>query len=197
MDTTRRTWIRGTAAVLTLAAAAIALSGGARPATARPLAIHGADAAEERTIDWALHRFEAGGLEGMPPLEVYLHGSRASCNGNLGLYLAGRIDLCTKGLLQPFARDFALHEMAHAWTEANGSRERLGRFMQIRGIATWNDRHLPWRERGAEQAAEIISWGLGEGEIQPVLPTPVDAETLASLYELLTGRAPITPAAAG
>jgi hypothetical protein len=115
----------------------------------------------------------------------------------LGLYLAGRIDLCTEGLLEPYARKFALHEMAHAWTEANLPDEVLDRFLRIRGIATWNDQRLPWRERGAEQAAEIITWGLGEGEIAPVLPTPVDAETLASLYVLLTGRAPITPAAAG
>lgn len=197
MDTATRTLANRIALIVCLALAALAFGSRAPVAAARPMVISGATAAEERTIDWAFHRFKAGGLEGMPPLEVYLHGSRDSCNGNLGLYLAGRIDLCTKGLLQPYGRDFALHEMAHAWTEANGSRERLGRFMRTRGIATWNDRHLPWRERGAEQAAEIISWGLGEGEIQPVLPTPVDAETLASLYELLTGRAPITPAAAG
>jgi len=48
---------------------------------------------------------------------------------------------------------------------------------------------------GTEQAAEIITWGLGEGQISPLLPEATDAPTLARLYELLTGREPITPAA--
>lgn len=197
MDTATRTLANRIALIVCLALAALAFGSRTPVAAARPMVISGATAAEERTIDWAFHRFKAGGLEGMPPLEVVLHGSRTACDGYLGLFLAGRIDLCTEGLLEPYARKFALHEMAHAWIEANLPDELLVRFLRIRGIATWNDQRLPWRERGAEQAAEIITWGLGEGEIAPVLPTPVDAETLASLYELLTGRAPITPAAAG
>jgi hypothetical protein len=71
----------------------------------------------------------------------------------------------------------------------------LDRFMQVRGIATWNDRSYDWKERGTEQAAEIVTWGLGEGEIAPLLPETGDVRTLAGLYELLTGREPITPAA--
>jgi hypothetical protein len=63
--------------------------------------------------------------------------------------------------------------------------------------AAWNDRRYDWKQRGTEQAAEIVTWGLGEGEIAPLLSTRVDAETLASLYVLLTGHAPITLAAAG
>jgi hypothetical protein len=67
--------------------------------------------------------------------------------------------------------------------------------MQVRSIATWNDRAYDWKERGTEQAAEVVTWGLGEGEISPLLPQAVDAPTLAGLYQLLTGREPITPAA--
>ena len=52
-----------------------------------------------------------------------------------------------------------------------------------------------WKDRGTEQAAEIVTWGLGEGEIAPLLPEATDRSTLARLYELLTGREPITPAA--
>jgi hypothetical protein len=166
-----------------------------RPCRLAALTLSGADAVEKRTVDWAMRRFRIGGLEGLPPLEVVLHGSRTPCDGYLGLYLAGRIDLCTEGLLEPYARKFALHEMAHAWTEANLPDEVLVRFLRIRGIATWNDQRLPWKERGAEQAAEIITWGLGEGEIVPLLPEAVDPVSLAQLYELLTGQPPITPAA--
>ena len=67
--------------------------------------------------------------------------------------------------------------------------------MDLRGIAAWNDRSFDWKERGTEQAAEIITWGLGEGEIAPLLPEITDPETLASLYRLLTDLEPITPAA--
>jgi hypothetical protein len=42
--------------------------------------------------------------------------------------------------------------------------------------------------------ADIITWGLGEGEIAPLLPEITDPETLARLYRL-TARDPITPAA--
>jgi hypothetical protein len=193
MDTATRTLANRIALIVCLALAALAFGSRTPVAAARPMVISGATAAEERTVDWAMRRFRVGGLEGLPPLEVVLHGSRTACDGYLGLFFAGRIDLCTGGLLESYARKFALHEMAHAWIEANLPDEQLVRFLRIRGIATWNDQRLPWRERGAE----IITWGLGEGEIAPLLPTPVDAETLASLYVLLTGRAPITPAAAG
>jgi hypothetical protein len=170
---------------------------GARLAAARPLEIHGANAAEARTVDWALHRYREAGLTHMPPLEVFLHRDYDACNSGIGLYNSGRIDLCTKASSEPYQRKFALHEMAHAWAEANVDARTLERFLDVRGIASWNDRTDPWKERGTEQSAEIIAWGLGEGEIAPLLPTSLDAETLSSLYELLTGRAPITPAAAG
>ena len=141
--------------------------------------------------------YRVAGLDGMPDLDVYPHRSHEDCNGGLGLYHAGRIDLCTEESSEPYQRKFALHEMAHGWIETNVDGAVLDSFMDIRGIAAWNDRSYDWKQRGTEQAAEIITWGLGEGEIAPLLPTPVDAETLASLYVLLTGRAPITFAAAG
>ena len=113
----------------------------------------------------------------------------------LGLYFAGRIDLCTKPSSVPYQRKCALHEMAHGWIENNVGGEMLDRFMDIRGIAAWNDRSFDWKQRGTEQAAEIVTWGLGEGEIAPLLPETARHATLSGLYELLTGREPITPAA--
>ena len=195
MDTATRTIRRRIATFLCLLVAASIL-GGQHPAPARePLVIHGADTAQERAIDWSIRRYREAGLAGLPDLEVYLHRSQDACNGGIGLYHGGRIDLCTEDSSEPYQRKFALHEMAHAWTEANVDTAVLERFMDIRGIAAWNDRSLDWKERGTEQAAEIITWGLGEGQISPLLPEATDAPTLARLYELLTGREPITPAA--
>ena len=144
------------------------------PRRSEPLVIHGANAAEERAIDWSIRRYREAGLEGMPDLEVYVHRSNEGCRDGIGYYLAGRIDLCTKASSEPYQRKFALHEMAHGWIEANVDGAVLDRFMQVRGIATWNDRSFDWKERGTEQAAEIVTWGLGEGEIAPLLPEAVD-----------------------
>jgi len=195
MDTATRTVSRRIATFLCLLVAASIL-GGQRPAPARePLVIHGADTAQERAIDWSIRRYREAGLAGLPDLEVYLHRSHDACNGGIGLYHGGRIDLCTTASSEPYQRKFALHEMAHGWIETNVDGGVLDRFMRVRGIATWNDRSFDWKQRGTEQAAEIVTWGLGEGEIAPLLPEALDAPTLGRLYELLTGREPITPAA--
>lgn len=193
METSTR--IRRIALTLSvLVAAAILLT--QRPVPARPeLAIRWANAEQAEAIDWALGRYRTAGLDGMPPLEIRFHASAELCDGGIGLYHAGRIDLCTKDSSEPYQRKFALHEMAHAWTEANVGADILGRFMEGRAIAAWNDRSLPWKARGTEQAAEIITWGLGDGEIAPLLPEAADTDDLAELFEMLTGRRPITPAA--
>ena len=183
-------------ALLVCLVVAAAVLGSQQPAPARePLAIHWANAADERAIDWSIRRYREAGLEGMPDLDVYLHRSDEPCDGGLGLYFAGRIDLCTKASSEPYQRKFALHEMAHGWIEANVSTEVLQRFMDLRGIAAWNDRSFDWKQRGTEQAAEVVTWGLGEGEIAPLLPEITDPETLARLFRLLTDLEPITPAA--
>ena len=195
MDTDTRTRSRRIALFVCLVVSA-GILGSQRPApAAEPLAIHGATAAEERAIDWSIRRYREAGLEGMPDLGVYLHRADEPCDGGLGLYFAGRIDLCTKQSSEPYQRKFALHEMAHGWIEANVSTEVLQRFMDLRGIAAWNDRSFDWKQRGTEQAAEVVTWGLGEGEIAPLLPEITDPETLARLFRLLTDLEPITPAA--
>ena len=196
MDTTTRTWIRRTAAALAIAGAAMTLGATHAAPAPRPLTFTGAEAKDEAAVDWALHRFRIAGLRDVPPLEVHLHGSRDACNGGLGLYYMNRIDLCTKESSEAYARKYALHEIAHAWTETNVDPDLMRRFMDARGVDAWNDKRFPWKERGTEQAAEIIAWGLGDGEIQPSLSEPLESKALAGLYDLLTGSAPITPASA-
>jgi hypothetical protein len=196
MDTTTRTWIRRTAAALAIAAATMTL-GATRAAPAPgPITFTGADATDEAAVDWALHRFRTAGLRDLPTIQVHLHMDREACNGGLGLYYMNRIDLCTKDSSEPYARKYALHEIAHAWAEINVDADLMRRFMDVRGVDAWNDKRIPWKERGTEQAAEIITWGLGEGEIEPTLSEPLTSKALAGLYELLTGRAPISPASA-
>lgn len=195
MDTTRTL----TSRILLLTCVLLsghALSGERPEPATRPLVILGADAEHARQISWAFERFEAAGLDGLPPLEVHLHPSREDCKGRLGSYRAGRIELCTTDSSDPYARKFALHEMAHAWTEMNLDPAVEARFMRLRGVDAWNDPNLEWKARGIEQAAEIIAWGIGEGEIQPLLPEPAETQELIDAYVLLTGNMPIAPASA-
>ena len=194
MDTATRTG--KIAAFILVLASSTALGAKSHSAPANePIRIHGANAAQERTVDWAVQRFGAAGLPDLPTLDIYLHTSHDGCRGNLGYYRQGRVDLCTTESSEPYARKFALHEMAHGWVEAHVDGETHRRFMELRGITDWNDLNQPWKERGTEQAAEVIAWGLGEGEVSPLLPEPPDTANLIAAYVLLTGQQPITPAA--
>ena len=199
MDTGTRTLTTRLARIalsVCLAAAALAFGPKAAPAQdPRPLTIVGATQAEEQAVDWAFHRYGEAGLRNMPPLDIHMYRDHGPCNGGLGLANQGRIELCTKASSEPYQRKVALHEMAHAWIATNVGGDVLAAFMQRQGVDGWNDGSEPWKELGTEQAAEVVTWGLGEGEIAPLLPEVPDAGTLASLYEMLTGRAPITPAA--
>ena len=193
MDTSSRIASRLTTAALSTAICITLLAPGTRPKRAETsIVIHGGDTAQVQTVEWALRRYRAAGLQGMPALDVFLHTPHEACHGYLATFQDGRIDLCTGDSSEPYARKVALHELAHAWAKANvvsGVRER---FLKLRNLAAWNDFSLPWKERGTEQAAEIIAWGLGEGEITPLLPLPIDPEDLIGAYTLLTGRGPLT-----
>ena len=204
MDTTTRTWIRRITAAAALIGTLATFGPEGQAASTTPVAspapqitISGAEPDDEAAVDWALRRYREGDLEHMPSLDVHLHRSHDGCQGGMGLYHAGRIDLCTMDSSERYARKYALHEMAHAWTESNLDALVIERFMRVRGIAAWNDRADAWKDRGIEQVAEVITWGLGEGGIAPLLPAPTPAAELADLYEMLTGRAPITPDAVG
>ena len=49
-----------------------------------------------------------------------------------------------------------LHEIARAWDHLNLGEATRDVFLELRGLGRW--REGVWYERGAEQAAEIITW---------------------------------------
>jgi hypothetical protein len=192
MDTSNRIANTVTKAALSFAVSLTLLAAETPPkASGTSIEIHGGDTAQVQTVEWALRRYRAAGLQGIPTLDIYLHTPREACKGYLGTFQVGRIDLCTRDSSEPYARKFALHELAHAWATTNVDSGLRERFMKLGNLSAWNDFGLPWKERGTEQAAEIIAWGLGEGEITPLLPLPVDPDYLIEAYALLTGRAPL------
>ncbi|MGZ8625577.1 MAG: hypothetical protein ACXWXK_02730 [Actinomycetota bacterium] len=145
--------------------------------------------AEQRSLaHWAVARFEDVGLV-LPPIEIRFHGSREGCRGRLGRYSDGVAHLCWRYLDLMAART-VLHELAHGWVDANLGADDQRRFLELRGLTSWNDPDALWDERGFEHAAEIIAWGIGDqsgGTLAPSVPRNEPAE-LAAAFEMLTGR---------
>jgi hypothetical protein len=198
MDITRPTASRITAVALVAAACIVFAGPTVRPrAEEARVVITGASAAQEQMVDWAIRRYRDAGLDGLPTLEYRFYPTRDGCGGDLGRYRAGLVRLCTSESSERYAKKYLLHEMAHAWTEANIDPGMQERFLRLRGLSIWNGVSVEWKERGIEQGAEIIAWGLGEGGVPPMLPLPIDPQGLLEAYALLTGQTPISPTVAG
>jgi hypothetical protein len=133
-------------------------------------------------------RFREAGL-GEPTVLIRFHADREDCGGRTGIHENGIVDLC--GIhTNDLSRRTVLHEMAHAWLDANLSADLEERFLRMRQLDTWNDHDAGWEERGTEHAAEIIEWALdgqGIGMDLPSIPDN-DPALLADAYRLLTGR---------
>jgi hypothetical protein len=150
--------------------------------------ITGGTPAQQEMAHWAVGRFTAGELD-LPSLEVRFHEDRTGCGGRSGLYRNGTADICGVHV-NWMSRRTLLHEMAHAWVEANVSADLEARFLRLRQLETWADHAVEWEARGTEHAAEIISWvldGQRTGVQQASIPRN-DPDELAAAYELLTGH---------
>ena len=146
--------------------------------------VYAQDPAQRRLAEWAVARFERAGLD-PPTVEIHFHGSSSGCEGHLGYAQIGRVDVCTV-LVNEMARRNLLHEMGHVWIDQNVSRAERVRFLEFRGLRTWNTSTADWGYRGYEQGAEIISWALGNRILTAQIPDN-GAARLAVGFELLTG----------
>jgi len=176
-------------AILSLAAALsishFSMSEGEAGVEVRPgIWIHDAAAEQLDLGRWAVRRFEAAGLEA-PVVEIHFHGEAAACEGHLGYAKLARVDVCTT-LVNSMTRRTILHEMGHIWLDANTTPSERVRFLEFRGLRSWNDSNDPWQLRGYEQGAEIMSWGLGERILTAQIPNN-EPELLTPAFELLTG----------
>lgn len=146
--------------------------------------------ARTELVEWAVGRYQAAGLQ-LPSIDLRFHETDAGCNGNVGWTDGYDVELCTRLAMEAGPQRIALHELAHAWCNANlddADREAFDRF---RDSSSWNGSTSSWKARGTEQAAEIIAWGLGDGTMLPLIEGDVSPNGLAAAFELLTGRAPL------
>src|SRR4029079_18782097 len=92
------------------------------------------------------------------------------------------------------ARLTTLHELAHAWAELQLSAAERAAFLELRGLDVWYDPGVPRHERGAEHAAEVVSWGLMDEMIPIIRIYDAEPPRLSEASCLLVGRAPLCTA---
>ena len=146
--------------------------------------VYDADREQVRLARWAAGRFEDAGLD-LPDVDIHFHADVSGCGGHLGYAKDGRVDVCTI-LVNEMARRSLLHEMGHIWIDRNVSRAERARFLELRGLRTWNTSEADWGNRGYEQGAEIMSWALGNRILSAQIPDN-DPQRLEEAFELLTG----------
>jgi hypothetical protein len=147
-----------------------------------------------RRVEWGLDRFRAAGLP-LPAMAITVHDDDAPCEGNSGLYLPNdpvEVHLCTPGPVDSRpARLTTLHELAHAWAEAELSTDERAAFLERRGLDVWYDVRIPRHERGMEHAAEVVSWGLMDEMIPIIRIYNAEPAQLAEAFDLLLDRPPL------
>jgi len=183
MDAWRR--IGGAALLLTVAALVPSGKGGTTnlETSVRPTQ------EQQALVDWAVERYDRAELR-LPAFRVEFHADPTGCRGNSGYYEGGHLDICAWDHPKGYARKVVVHELAHAWSEANLSAETREAFMALRGLPTWNSHDEAWGMRGFEQAAEVITWGVMRGDVTPLVGESDAPEALGVAYGLLTGADP-------
>ncbi|MDH5371702.1 MAG: hypothetical protein OEX97_02020 [Acidimicrobiia bacterium] len=184
MDTAS-TLTRATATLL----AALAIQPGTTPPEPIEVAATKATQVVEIVVDaqagWAIERFDLAGLE-FPEVSVLFHETKDACQDNVGLYTGDTIHVCIRA--DGTYRDkVLLHELGHAWAARNLDDAQRQTFLELRGLGAWNDSGTDWGERGFEQAAEILAWGLLEIPTTPAQISTNDCESLTEAYEILVG----------
>lgn len=135
-------------------------------------------------VIWALGRLDRLGGE-MPPIDIHMHTSKDECDGNSGYYVPREQTIHVCG-----DRTILLHELGHAWEDANVDDATRSMLLELRGLDAWS--HDDWDRNGSEHAAEIIAWGLVENDSWRPSTIPNNTyDELEAVFELLTGRRPL------
>jgi hypothetical protein len=131
-------------------------------AIGQPTGVAGSDwdQPQHELVDFALERFAKAGLQLPSELEIDFPTDEAKCFGYGGLYLPEQIEV---RICRP-SDTTIVHEFAHAWIETTLTESERQAFLELRGLDTWVG-GTEWGERGAEQAAEILTWAVMDRDI--------------------------------
>lgn len=161
----------------------------------------------EQLVSWGVQRFSVAQLEA-PLVASLTFAPVPACENRDGVVFDNGIghpdlvickseaDVCTPSPdncagFDSQGRLSVLHELAHVWLLANEDEPRQQTFVRRVDAASWDDRTSRWFERGVEQAAEVIAWGLmDEPAVLGRIGDP-PCETLTDGFTILTGTAPL------
>jgi len=181
------------AAIALTVVLAMGLGPGATTAGTDQSTTSGLSSEQAALAEWALGLFDEAGLA-LPPVQFVAHSTGEGCLGRAGAHVHrdGRsiISICTADT-GPTEEFLYLHELAHAWDRQALSDERRRDFLEARGLDHWRSEDAEWHERGAEQAAEIVVWGLMDRPIRSIRIGDHSCAQLRAGYLLLTGEEPL------
>lgn len=154
------------------------------------------DSADKEAVEWAGDRYWEARLS-LPPIRVSFHRNSEPCNGAQGGHLiehgVSHVLICISelgSLRELKVKRTLLHEFAHAWDANFLTQEVREEFLELSGLEGWSF-EVPYEQRGSEQAAETITWGLmDEPLLFGSLDAPMDWESQYGGYVTLTGIEP-------
>ncbi len=172
-------------------------------AAGQRIEVRNGNAGADDLVRWAMDRFPAARLSAPVVASVAFSeaAQRAECSGeDRGLALKTgsdyRVYLCLEvgGSAPPSARELMLHELAHVWMWQHLEEPLQRQFVARMQLPTWDATNVPWDQRGIEQAASVIAWGLSDAPLTSRLLASRSCADLAETFELLTGTTPLRPA---
>lgn len=196
MATTTTTRKALTALLIIVASTLLSLPRSEATATVTGIVTENVTAADQAAYDTAIDLLTSAGFD-IPTFRAAFHTTTEACQGYRGLHVRGEDGIATIHVcaveadaeLQATRRArVLLHEIAHAWVDQNVTDEAKAVFLTVRGLDNWADGSQDWEHRGTEHAAEVVIWGLQDGDYRPhFLIENASCDEMASAFETLTG----------
>jgi hypothetical protein len=163
----------------------------------RSVAVYNGTAATNDYVRWGLQRFADAGLT-LPEVDsVTFVREHSQCPlGRPGYSRyddsGGAIFLCfPPGEADESEAELVLlHELSHVWMHQNVGPGTEQAFMRSVGVARWDDPGDDWDQRGVEQAANTMMFGLMS---EPRTMGTAGCEAFAAEFRQLTGGDPLAP----
>lgn len=154
-----------------------------RPSEARPPYVFGTEGQRYLTRR-VLARFESAGLELPPGVEIHFACTTPQAGFTRRDPHRWYVEICED------EEWVVAHELAHVWVQASTSSEERRELLAHVGLAEWvddADAATPWTERGSEQAAETLRWGIYHGMVESPFGQFDVAEANRG-YRILSGK---------
>lgn len=185
-----------TALLIIVASTLLSLPRSEATATVTGIVTDNVTATDQAAYDTAIDLFTSAGFD-VPTLRAEFHSTTDACQGYRGLHVRGEDGIATIHVCAVEAdaerqatrrARVLLHEMAHAWVDQNVTQEAKAVFLTLRGLDSWADGSHDWEHRGTEHAAEVVVWGLQDGDYRPhFLIANTDRDEMAAAFRVLTG----------